>query len=119
MKRVILLLIVLFSLTTLNAMAEEVTFTATTDKSDNSSDHAKNTFETLEKEGISLKADNCILGNGTAYYFYGGANLFVTSSVGNITKIVFICEGSGSKTYGPFLSFDSCSSFFFFFLESI
>lgn len=101
MKRVILLLIVLFSLTTLNAMAEEVTFTATTDKSDNSNKYSTGTFGTLEKEGISLKADNCILGDGSVYTFYAGGYIYINSSVGNITKIVFKCKSSSTDSGGP------------------
>jgi len=101
MKRAILLLIVLFSLTTLNALAEEVTFTATTDKTANSSNHAKDTFETLEKEGISMKADNCTLGDGSVYKFYAGGYIYINSSVGNITKIVFKCTSSSINSGGP------------------
>lgn len=40
-------------------------------------------------------------GNGKQYRFYKNSTLEVSSTVGNITKVVFTCTASGTTKYGP------------------
>ena len=75
-----------------------VTFEATSNKSDT---------EVLTKNGISITLDkgtnNAVgkLNNGTDYRAYSGNNLIVTSTVGNITNIVFTCTANDTSKGGP------------------
>ncbi len=77
-------------------MAGEVTFTAGTDGTGNST--AGN--QTLTKDGITLSVSNGIL-NGSNYRIYKNHTLTISSTVGNITKIEFTCTASGTEQYGP------------------
>lgn len=77
-------------------MAGEVTFTAGTDGTGNTT--AGN--QVLTKDGITLEVSNGLL-NGANYRIYKNATLTVSSAVGNITKIEFTCTASGTNQYGP------------------
>lgn len=80
-----------------NALADDVTFTAGTDAGSNG---ASGTGDTMTKGGITIQGSN--LATTTAQYrIYANSTLTVSSSVGNITKIVFNCTGSGDAQYGP------------------
>lgn len=54
----------------------------------------------LEKEGVKIDVSNG-LANGYQYRFYKNQTVTVTSSVGDITGIVFTCTASGEAQYGP------------------
>lgn len=79
-----------------------VTFTAGTDKGADGGTAA--TEVTLTKDGITLKASGAtykdapsnsgVFGRTDNYRIYKGATLTVSSTVGNITKVVFTCTSS-------------------------
>lgn len=75
-----------------------VTFTASSDKSSTAS---------LTKDGVTLtilKGTNNGIGkldNGTDYRIYSGNKFSVSSSAGNITKIVFTCTANNNSKGGP------------------
>lgn len=75
-----------------------VTFTASSDKSSTAS---------LTKDGVTLTilkgTTTSIgkLGNGTDYRIYSGNKFSVSSSAGNITKIVFNCNAENTSKKGP------------------
>lgn len=84
---------------TLGAWAQTtVTFVAGTNKSDGS---------ILTKDGITLTLEkgNSTVGLGklaeTEYRFYKGNDLTISSTVGNIQKIVFTCTANNTVKYGP------------------
>lgn len=77
----------------LSAVAQTtVTFDATADKSSS---------KTLEKGGVTIAIGDGTLSNGTDYRFYKSQKVTVSSTVGNITQIVFTCTANGSAKYGP------------------
>lgn len=75
-----------------------VTFTAGEDKTEET---------TLTKDGITLTIEKGTSTSGTGklgtdeYRFYKGNDITVSSTVGNITKIVFNCTANGTAKYGP------------------
>ena len=76
-----------------NVMADDITFTAGTDKGTNG---ASGSPDTMTKDGITISGTN--LATTTAQYrIYASSTLTISSTVGNITKIVFTC----SSGYGP------------------
>lgn len=84
---------------TLGAWAQTtVTFVAGTDKSGTS---------TLTKGGISItlekgaNAQTGKLDNKTYYSFFSGNALTISSTKGNIQKIVFTCTANNESKYGP------------------
>lgn len=81
-----------------------VTFTASSDKSSTTNE----TSTSLTKDGVTLtilKGTSTvgvgILNNGTNYRIYGGNKLSISSSAGNITKIVFTSTNNNNTNYGP------------------
>lgn len=74
--------------------AEEVTFNASSDMAENSSGD-----ETLTKNGITIIST--VLSNGNYYQCYKNDTLSISSTVGNITSIVFTCTANGTAKYGP------------------
>jgi len=57
---------------------------------------------TMTKEGITITTTNGYVdGTYARYRFYKGSTTTVTSTVGNITKIVFNCNASGTTKQGP------------------
>ena len=77
-------------------MADEVTFTAGTDGSGNTTAGE----QTFTKDGITLHVSSGVL-EGNEYRIYKGQDLTITSTVGNITKVEFTCTASGTTKYGP------------------
>lgn len=75
-----------------------VTFTAGEDKTD---------ATTLTKDGVTLTVEVGTSTSGAGkfgtaeYRIYKGNDLTVSSTVGNITKIVFNCTANGTTKYGP------------------
>ena len=61
----------------------------------------------ITKDGITLHSTSKttsgagVYGNGTDYRFYKSSTLEVSSTVGNITKVVFTCTASDKKKFGP------------------
>ena len=70
--------------------ATVVAFVAGTDKSDET---------TLKKGGISIAAST--FSNDSYYQCYSGANMTISSEVGEIIRIELTCTGSGTSNYGP------------------
>ena len=90
-------------LTALGGVAQTtVTFTAGTDKGlyDGSKTSPKNGAETVTKDGVSIHTNYGAFG-AAQYRTYKGAYLTVSSSVGQITKVVITCTASGTSKYGP------------------
>ncbi|MBR1882360.1 MAG: chitobiase/beta-hexosaminidase C-terminal domain-containing protein [Muribaculaceae bacterium] len=88
--------LLMMALLTTVMWAGEVTFDASVDKSGNTTAGA----QTLTKEGITINLTNGTL-NDAQYRCYANASWTISSSVGNITKIVFTCTASGTTKYGP------------------
>lgn len=86
-----------------------VTFTAGTDKGqyDGSTTDPKSGAETITKDGITISCTSGAFaavngGNQVAEYrFYKSSTGTVTSTVGNITKVVFNCTAEGTAKQGP------------------
>lgn len=81
-----------------------VTFTAGTDKGADGGTQASDV--SLTKEGITLHVTNAsgnagVLGRTDNYRFYKNSTLEISSTVGNIVKVVFTCTAEGTKKYGP------------------
>ncbi len=97
MKKILLALFA--ALLTVSATAQTVvTFDAGTDKSANSK-QTKN--DAVTKDGITITVSEGILGNGTEYRCYQNKTLTVTSTIGNIASIEFVCTADGTAKYGP------------------
>ncbi len=80
-----------------NVMADDITFTAGTDKGTNG---ASGSPDTMTKDGITISGTN--LATTTAQYrIYASSTLTISSTVGNISKVVFNCTASGDANYGP------------------
>lgn len=81
-----------------------VTFTAGTDKGADGGNPASDV--SLTKDGITLHATNAsgnagVLGRTDNYRFYQNSTLEISSTVGNITKVVFTCTAKNTTQYGP------------------
>lgn len=84
---------------TLGAWAQTtVTFVAGTDKSGTSTLTKGGISITLEK-GANAQTGN--LDNKTYYSFFSGNALTISSTKGNIQKIVFTCTANNESKYGP------------------
>ena len=55
----------------------------------------------LSKDGITINCSYGDLQNYTEYRFYSGSTLTFTSTIGNITKVVFTSTSSDKDKYGP------------------
>ena len=56
----------------------------------------------VTKSGVTISASPTgSFGNGQQYRVYKGSTFTVTSTVGDITKIVVTCTASGEEKYGP------------------
>ena len=73
-----------------------VTFTAGTDKGTSTSQ----TTDKVTKDGITISSTSAALAE-TQYRFYANSTTTISSTVGNITKVVFTCTASGTAKYGP------------------
>ena len=77
-----------------------VTFTAGTDKG-NYSD-ANTGSDKMTKDGITIETTSGKSGFAAKQYRFGkSSTTSFSSSVGNITKVVFTCTAEGTKKYGP------------------
>lgn len=95
-----LLLILAVLLLAVRAEAQTVvTFNATTDLGNNAT--SSSSPDVMSKDGITISSTYAQFANGSEYRFYTSSNTTVSSSVGNITEVVFHCTGQTSKTYGP------------------
>lgn len=53
------------------------------------------------KDGVTLTLTNGVMGNGKEYRIYKGEKLTISSTAGNITKVVFTCTVDNDTKYGP------------------
>ena len=96
MRRVLTLLCVaLVSLTTWADFT--VTFIPGETQGSNSS---ANAYDEMTLDGVTISGTKAALA-ATAYRFAGGSTATVSSTVGNIKKVEFTCQGSYSQSYGP------------------
>ena len=79
-----------------NVLAGEVTFDPTTDKGPAGTEGG-----TLTKDGITLTLTKGTLADNPEYRIYKSQTFTVSSSVGNITKIVMTCPASDDTKWGP------------------
>lgn len=79
-----------------------VTFTASSDKGTYTSlPKTGGQNDEVSKEGITISSDKGAFGVGTHYRIGKSGVLTISSTVGNITKVVFTCTASGTTKYGP------------------
>lgn len=74
-----------------------VTFTAGTEKG---STNGNGTPDSVSKAGITISCTDAAFATDQ-YRFYQGSTTTISSTVGNITKVVFTCTASGNSKYGP------------------
>lgn len=76
------------------AQTKTVTFDATKDLGKDAA---------LSKDGVTIKAvtKHCELANTAKYSFHKNYPVTFTSTVGNITKVVFTCDAIGDRRHGP------------------
>lgn len=98
MKKFLSLLFV--ALLALSAWADvTVTFDPNVTKGKNS---AANAADEMTLSGVTISGTKAAFNATTAAYrFAGGSKATVSSTVGNIKKVEFTCEGSYSQSYGP------------------
>lgn len=85
-------LLLLILIVSSNLIANDVVFVAGTDVSET---------KTITKDGITIALSNGTLSRTDNYRPYANSTTTVSSSVGNISKVVFTCTASGSSDYGP------------------
>lgn len=96
MKKVLSLLFV--ALLALSAWADTtVTFIPGTTTGNNT---AANAADEMTLDGVTISGNKAALA-ASAYRFAAGSYATITSTVGNIKKVEFTCEGSYSQSYGP------------------
>ena len=96
MKKLFSLLFV--ALLAMSAWADTtVTFIPGTTTGNNS---ATNAADEMTLDGVTISGNKAALAAST-YRFAAGSKATVSSSVGNIKKVEFTCEGSYSQSYGP------------------
>ena len=96
MKKLFSLLFVALLATTAWAQTT-VTFTAGTDLG---STDANGTPDEMTKDGITISCTDAAF-TTAQYRFYSGSTTTISSTVGNITSIVFTCTANGTTKYGP------------------
>lgn len=102
MKQILRLsLVTLFALVASFSFAQTtVTFTAGTDKG-TQSERADKVGDKVSKDGITIETTAGTSAFATAQYrFAKGSTTTFSSTVGNITKIVFTCTVAGTEKYG-------------------
>ncbi len=79
-----------------------VTFTAETDKGsfDATETGTGAGADEITKDGVTIKTSNGAFA-AAQYRIYKSATFTVSSTVGNITKVVITCTANGSAKYGP------------------
>ena len=91
-KRLAMVLTVLFTLSVGSVLGADVTFTAGTDKGSTTNTSA----DSMTKSGITISSTSAGLAYDQ-YRFYNGT-ITISSTVGNITNIVFTCTSSDYAT---------------------
>ena len=95
-------LLSLFVLGTMAMGAMAAVTTVTFDRSvDGTAKTSGTTPDTLSKDGVTIICDKAAFGAAGNYRFYQGGTPTFTSTVGNITKVVFTCTNNGTTAYGP------------------
>ena len=99
----ILLTLLLAMIFTSGGAQTTVSFIAGTDKGSDGGQGAKDV--SITKDGITLHSTGSdiagVYGRTDNYRFYKNSTLEVSSTVGNITKVVFTCTANGTNKYGP------------------
>ena len=99
----ILLTLLLAMIFTSGGAQTTVSFIAGTDKGSDGGQGAKDV--SITKDGITLHSTGSdiagVYGRTDNYRFYKNSTLEVSSTVGNITKVVFTCTANGTIKYGP------------------
>jgi hypothetical protein len=80
------------------SFGQTITFTATVDMGTQTNAGAG--ADEMSKEGITISVTKGALA-AAQYRTAKGATMTITSTVGNITKVVFTCSASGDAQYGP------------------
>lgn len=80
-----------------------VTFDAKTDKGkyDKAPGGSDEQYDTLSKEGVVVVCNRGAFATGKQYRFGKGSFAQISSTAGNITKVVFTCTANGTAQYGP------------------
>ena len=58
-------------------------------------------YDTLSKEGVVVVCNKGAFATGKQYRFGKGSFARISSTAGNITKVVFTCGANGTAKYGP------------------
>ena len=77
-----------------------VTFTAETDKGSFDATGTGAGADKITKNGVTIQTSNGAFA-AAQYRIYKSATFTVSSTVGNITKVVITCTANGSAKYGP------------------
>lgn len=77
-----------------------VTFTAETDKGSFDATQTGTGADKITKDGVTIQTSNGAFA-AAQYRIYKSATFTVSSTVGNITKVVITCTANGSTKYGP------------------
>jgi hypothetical protein len=78
-----------------------VTFTAGTEKGTyTGTGSPQSGEETITKDGITIKCSSGAFA-ASQYRFYKSSTATISSTVGNITKVVFTCTANGTEKQGP------------------
>lgn len=77
-----------------------VTFTAETDKGSFDATETGTGADKITKDGVTIQTSNGAFA-AAQYRIYKSATFTVSSTVGNITKVVITCTANGSTKYGP------------------
>jgi len=59
-----------------------------------------NQYDEMTLNGVTISGTKSALA-ANPYRFAGGSKATITSTVGNIKKVEFTCQGSYSQSYGP------------------
>lgn len=89
--------VALLTLVSAFAAAEEVTFLPSEVRGTSTNGGA----DQFSKNGITVSCNNGTLGRDDNYRFFKSSVATISSTVGNITKVVFTCTVAGTEKYGP------------------
>lgn len=79
-----------------------VTFDAKTDKGKyDQAPTSGEQYDTLSKEGVVVVCNKGAFATGKQYRFGKGGSAQISSTAGNITKVVFTCTVNGTAKWGP------------------
>lgn len=77
---------------------ETITFTAETDKGSLSS--GSSSKDEMSKDGVTVSCDKAVLARGDNYRFYASSTITISSTSGDIEKVVFTCDPDSKGKYG-------------------